>query len=548
MRFQMFRNRLRSLDRDSSAKIFVVIVGLACIFGIGHWVSYYSFKYIETFPAIGAHLNSRLLALLFLVLFAMVTLSSAIVSYTSLFVARETSFFFEQPVPPRTIFSLKVFESIVFSGWATFLLCLPVLIAFGRVRDVGTAFYFQSAATLFVFILFCGLAGALVSVVLLVLVRRWTLQKLLVAGTLLLAFVSWSFVRSFDFAALDGEQNLVALERFTVNLQALQSPFFPSSWASNGILAAAAQHTQEYFFQLGILAANALILLPLLNDYAAKGYTSRGLTTIEPARFWRRKEKVTAPVTRRRKRANAPTRGPMEVLIWKDLATFFRNPAQVSQFVLFTILTIGYVASLTQIPSTLFANSKWEIVLHFANLTAICLILSSFTSRFLFPLISLEGKAFWILGLAPVERVFLVKQKLMFGRVLIMSLGLVAAFLSSYCLEFQLPIMLGSLFIATLSSWVLTALAVGLGAAYPNFNEDNPARIAVGLGGTLNFFASAITVIALICIEAAPHVIYSSGPPREIVWASHLVALVVTLVVSHIAVRMGEKTLTQMDF
>ena len=42
--------------------------------------------------------------------------------------------------------------------------------------------------------------------------------------------------------------------------------------------------------------------------------------------------------------------------------------------------------------------------------------------------------------------------------------------------------------------------------------------------------------------------IYSSGPPREIVWASHLVALVVTLVVSHIAVRMGEKTLTQMDF
>lgn len=238
----------------------------------------------------------------------------------------------------------------------------------------------------------------------------------------------------------------------------------------------------------------------------------------------------------------------MAVLVWKDLATFFRNPAQVSQFVLFTILTLVYVASLTQIPSTLFSNSHWEMVLHFANLTAICLILSSFTSRFLFPLISLEGKAFWILGLAPVPRVFLIKQKLLFGRVLIMTLGLTAAFLSSQSLEFQSSIVLSALFLATLSSWVLTALAVGLGAAYPNFNEDNPARIAVGLGGTLNFFASALTVLGLICVEAAPYIVYATGPPREILWASHLVALIITFVVSHVAIRMGEKTLTQMDF
>ena len=38
---------------------------------------------------------------------------------------------------------------------------------------------------------------------------------------------------------------------------------------------------------------------------------------------------------------------------------------------------------------------------------------------------------------------------------------------------------------------------MGLGALYPNFQEDNPARIVSGLGGTLNLLVSIgyITVI-----------------------------------------------------
>ncbi|HPU99227.1 MAG TPA: hypothetical protein PLO53_14895, partial [Candidatus Hydrogenedentes bacterium] len=43
----------------------------------------------------------------------------------------------------------------------------------------------------------------------------------------------------------------------------------------------------------------------------------------------------------------------------------------------------------------------------------------------------------------------------------------------------------------------LAGLAVGLGALYPNFSEDNPARIVGGLGGTLNLLLS-IGYIALL--------------------------------------------------
>ena len=37
----------------------------------------------------------------------------------------------------------------------------------------------------------------------------------------------------------------------------------------------------------------------------------------------------------------------------------------------------------------------------FLNLSVVGLLLSTFTTRFIFPMISLEGRRFWILGLLP---------------------------------------------------------------------------------------------------------------------------------------------------
>ena len=50
-----------------------------------------------------------------------------------------------------------------------------------------------------------------------------------------------------------------------------------------------------------------------------------------------------------------------------------------------------------------------------------------------------------------------------------------------------------------MANLTLAGLAVGLGSIYPNFQEDNPARIVSGMGGTLNFLLS-IGYIALMVI------------------------------------------------
>ncbi|MCB9867305.1 MAG: hypothetical protein H6816_11820 [Phycisphaerales bacterium] len=45
----------------------------------------------------------------------------------------------------------------------------------------------------------------------------------------------------------------------------------------------------------------------------------------------------------------------------------------------------------------------------------------------------------------------------------------------------------------------LCGLAVGIGARMPMFEERNAARIANGLGGTINLVVSVVLVLAMLC-------------------------------------------------
>jgi len=50
----------------------------------------------------------------------------------------------------------------------------------------------------------------------------------------------------------------------------------------------------------------------------------------------------------------------------------------------------------------------------------------------------------------------------------------------------------------------LTSLAVGLGAVFPDFKQDNPARIANGIGGTATIMLSLIYIGSAIGMIIPP--------------------------------------------
>ena len=90
-------------------------------------------------------------------------------------------------------------------------------------------------------------------------------------------------------------------------------------------------------------------------------------------------------------------------LILKDLRLFRRDPVQWSQFLIFFGLLTLYFVNIHRFSYD--ANYvAWVNMISFLNLAVVGLILSTFTTRFIFPMISLEGRRFWILGLVPVSR------------------------------------------------------------------------------------------------------------------------------------------------
>ncbi len=152
------------------------------------------------------------------------------------------------------------------------------------------------------------------------------------------------------------------------------------------------------------------------------------------------------------------------------------------------------------------------------------------------------------LGLAPVKRSFLIYQKALFGLIVTLGLGLPMTIASNVSLNFPPELLLSAIYIVCLAGLCLTALATGLGGAYPNFDEDNPARIAVGLGGTLNFFASALSVALILGVEAAPHLISDGAPRLSNLLVSHATALLFTVLLCYICFRAGAHTLERSEF
>ncbi|KKL94738.1 hypothetical protein LCGC14_1861700, partial [marine sediment metagenome] len=91
------------------------------------------------------------------------------------------------------------------------------------------------------------------------------------------------------------------------------------------------------------------------------------------------------------------------LLIVKDLRLFRRDPVQWSQFLIFFGLLGLYFVNVRSFRYDHYYVG-WVNVISFLNLSVVGLLMSTFTTRFIFPMISLEGRRFWILGLLPLRR------------------------------------------------------------------------------------------------------------------------------------------------
>jgi len=173
----------------------------------------------------------------------------------------------------------------------------------------------------------------------------------------------------------------------------------------------------------------------------------------------------------------------------KDLRAFARDARQWSQMVIMFGLLVIYVLNLRRLPVDI-DQPHIKGLIAFLNLTTVSLILATFTSRFVYPLLSLESQQLWLLELLPLRRVTLLAVKFLFAltvtglsAIIVMGLAVDVLNLPATHAWINIAVCLGICV-------GLSGLSIGLGARFPVLASRNPARIASGFGGTLNLIVS----------------------------------------------------------
>ncbi len=489
----LLRNHVRSVRNESKLKLAVVSLWLLIFLSVGCWFFFKAFDFLYNFP-VGDLLAVRVLALFFLTLFAMLVFSNILVAFSTLYKSAETDFLFSLPMSEQEVFICRFVETLAYSSWAFIFLGIPLMVSYGVVFHVR--WYFYPALPLF-FLPYVVIAGMLGTLIMLIMVRIFPKMNFKVIigviGVLGLGF-GFFLYRSFSVSRIS---QLEILDQILSALKTTQSPFFPSHWLNEGVLAAGSGDLRESAFYFALLLSNALMVvmvsLWLAGFHYYRGWAAlRGFSLI---RYY----PIGKGLLSRVEKLVGPLRSPTRALVMKDLRMFWRDPSQWAQFAIFFGLLIVYVSNLYNYQK--FMAPEWQTRIAFLNLAAAALVLSVLTTRFVFPLFSLEGKRFWIVGLAPLKRSRLLVQKFLLSIATTLVFTEALMLVSSIALNLSGTVMVVCCATMFLMNFAMAGLAVGLGAMYPNFRDDNPARIVSGLGGTLNFILSMLYVAVVVLVE-----------------------------------------------
>jgi ABC-2 type transport system permease protein len=444
-------------------------------------------RFLEQEQYIGfkERLVESLLGVFFFALFFLVAVSDVVVVWSGLFRSRAAIYQAQTPIGDRALFWTAALEGGAWSSWAVLVLALP-LVGTITAEAVQPARFAPAALAALAGFVLCSLAfgslGALALARLIPLLRRGI--KGIIA--LVVAAVAVSALLTLGGMGATGRpasfmQQVVGRLAFT------ESPLLPSAWTQQAFMAARAGRWGDWLHHVLLLFATAAAVAIVAEAIAGRRLRRElDLLTGRPER------------TVRSDRAGRPWRAlpllpaDLGLLAAKDLRLFLRDPAQILQFTMFFGLLGFYLLMLPRLGKAFLFDEAWRPAVSLLNLTAIAMALATFTGRFVYPLLSLEGRRLWVLVLAPFPRQRVVTAKFAFALAVGMPVSVLLVALSGAMLELPLPVICYQVGVIAAMSCGLSAGALGIGARFADYGEDNPGKLVAGYGGNVNLLASLV--------------------------------------------------------
>lgn len=543
--FTVIKNLGRSIRADSSFKVgFILLFAVAMIGGL--FVLFYDgFRFLAEFGGAGFMITRSLFSLFFLGLGMMLVISSIVTSYSTFFRSRDLSFLVTSPFDMSSIAFYKFLESALLSSWTFFFIIIPFAGAYALQQKISFMFGVWVFVFTIPFLILCSALGSLVTLI----VVRWIPRGKMLALLLLLG----SFVAGYIYLIKLTQEGTIddstfVLSKIVPGLKLASYPALPSWWTAEGLKAFARGDWIRGSILWSVIASNAMMACMLLYWVGKKIFfdtyqlVNGAHGTASKRRLWSRGLSKLFGIFPH----------DMRAIVMKDIRTFFRDPLQWSQALIFFGLLAIYFMSIRSFHYNLLPH-EWRNMITFLNVFSIAAVQCSLASRFAYPQLSLEGQAFWTLGLSPITigRILMTKFVSSLIAMTIISTSLMV--LSANMLEIEPLVRVISVILVISISLAISALATGLGAVFLDLKKTNSAAIVSGFGGTVNLVCSlgfillSILPFALLLHFTGTGIVLMSDLNRYLNWCWGWL-LVITLAVTIVPLYIGKRSMEARDY
>lgn len=485
--FRQFKNKLQNPTRESLIKAFLVLAFGAVFFPIVYQLFYFMFRHFYSAPVIGPLLVNRLISAFFTTFSVMVLLSAVVSAIPVLYFSRDMDFLFSSPVKIESIFTAQAAKITFGASWMVVMMGIPIFAAYAMVLKIGLGQYLFIIASI---IPFCACLACLGIIMTILLVRFFPAEN--VRNTALAVMGIFTAIMIVYFRMLQPEKLTGAgIDQVSVFLQGLKTPdsvFMPHTHLVNIVKSVTAGGVLQGLGPFLYYMAAAMAML-LLTVFTAKqlyfdGYAGKGA---------RKKEKPLSD-----NYAYVRRSGFMSQLI-KDFKYLLRDTSQWIQVIFLFGLVFIYLFNLYKLPSELYGLKDF---IYFLNIAFIGLIMSAIGSRLVLPVISNEGKSFWMYKTAPVTMKQYVLRKAFVHGLPIVATGLLVAFVSVNVLKSSMFVNYLTFFSVLCVTVVIASVGTGFGAYFADFKIKHPEQLVTGAAGLAYMFVSFIFTALVLVIES----------------------------------------------
>jgi ABC-2 type transport system permease protein len=496
------RNRARRRERGDlpRALLFggVGAVVAAALYQAAFWLTGQLADYAE----LGDYLLRIGLSWLFLTFLSFLAFSGVVTALSTFFLSDDLRLLLVAPIATRRLFQARFLRTLVQASWMVVIFVVPVLAGVGRARCAGPGFYATAVLTVIPFSVIPVAAGTAVTLLLVNTFPARRARDLLMLMGLLFAASLVIVLRVIRPEQLLRVESLPDVTDFFATLQSPVTPLLPSFWAGETLFASLSGGRD--LLHAAALWTTAFGFVVLLRAAGERWYFTG---------FSRSQEAPKARFTRFGAIDVVSQWLPLSTvrrqLLIKDMKIFLRDVSQWSQLLLLLALVLLYlynfrVLDLQRIP---YMSGLVKNVYAFVNLAMAGFVMATVTVRFVFPAVSSEGAAFWIIRTSPIALRDFLWSKFWTGLVPVLLLTEVLTIAANEFLGVDPFLKVAAAAAILCMSFALVGLGVGLGARYPRFGAD-PTQVAGSYGGVAFMVQAVLFVLVTIVIVGWPSSIY----------------------------------------